>query len=124
MPTNKAGQTSTAPLGGEAWTVPQTGDTAKMAKAAELVKCMNSDENQLLWAKQSGLVPTKTALSTDFAKQVPSMAGFIEAVAHARARTGKLGSKWPDAAKTIYTGEQLVLTGQAAPAEAMAKAGS
>jgi multiple sugar transport system substrate-binding protein len=45
-------------------------------------------------------------------------------VATARARTGKLGPKWPDTAKVIYTGMQLVLTDQAAPADAMAKAGA
>ena len=101
-----------------------TGDEAKMTKAAELVKCMNSDENQLQRAKEGGLVPTKLALADQFKTEVPSMAGFVDAVAHARARTGELGSKWPDTAKTIYTGMQLVLTGQATPAEAMAKAGA
>ena len=64
FPLNTPDQTSIAPLGGEAWTVPVTGDDAKMAKAAELVKCMNTDENQMLRAKQGGLVPTKVALST------------------------------------------------------------
>lgn len=123
FPVNQPGQTSTAPLGGEAWTVPETGDKAKMAKAAELVKCMNSDADQMLRAKQGGLVPTKLALGAQFKQEVPSMAGFTDAVAHARARTGKLGPKWPDTAKIIYTGLQLVLTGQAAPADAMAKAG-
>jgi multiple sugar transport system substrate-binding protein len=123
FPVNTAGQTSTAPLGGEAWTVPQTGDEAKMRKAADLVKCMNSDENQLARAKDGGLVPTKLALADQFKTDVPAMAGFVDAVAHARARTGKLGEKWPDTAKVIYSGMQLVLTGQAAPADAMAKAG-
>jgi multiple sugar transport system substrate-binding protein len=123
FPIDTSGQTSTAPLGGEAWTVPVTGNDAKMAKAAELVKCINSDENQLLIAKTNGVVPTKTALAGQFKTEVPEMAGFVDAVATARARTGKLGAKWPDAAKTIYTGMQLVLTGQAPPAEAMAKAG-
>jgi multiple sugar transport system substrate-binding protein len=123
FPVDQAGQTSVAPLGGEAWTVPLTADETKMKKAAELVKCMNDDANQMLRAKQGGLVPTKLALAEQFKKEVPSMAGFTDAVAHARARTGKLGSKWPDTAKTIYTGVQLVLTGQAPPAEAMAKAG-
>jgi multiple sugar transport system substrate-binding protein len=123
FPVNKSGQTSVAPLGGEAWTVPLTGDDAKMKKAAELVQCMNSDDNQMLRAKEGGVVPTKLALAADFKKQVPSMAAFADAVADARARTGKLGSKWPDTAKTIYTGVQLVLTGQSAPSEAMAKAG-
>ena len=123
FPVNKPGQTSTAPLGGEAWTVPLSGNKAKMSKAAEFVKCMNTDENQMQRAKQGGLVPTKLALADRFKTEVPSMAGFVDAVAHARARTGKLGEKWPDTAKTIYTGMQLVLTGQAAPADAMAKAG-
>ncbi|HYI58476.1 MAG TPA: extracellular solute-binding protein [Microlunatus sp.] len=124
FPINTAGQTSVAPLGGEAWTVPVTGNEAKMAKAAELVACMNTDENQMLRAKQGGLVPTKLALADQYKAEVPEMAGFVDAVATARARTGKLGAKWPETAKTIYTGMQLVLTGQAAPADAMAKAGA
>jgi multiple sugar transport system substrate-binding protein len=123
FPVNKPGQTSTAPLGGEAWTVPQTGNEARMSKAAEFVKCMNTDENQMQRAKEGGLVPTKLALADRFRADVPEMAGFVDAVAHARARTGKLGAKWPDTAKVIYTGLQLVLTGQAAPADAMAEAG-
>jgi multiple sugar transport system substrate-binding protein len=124
FPVNKPGQTSVAPLGGEAWTVPVTADEAKTAKAAELVKCMNTDENQMLRAKQGGIVPTKLALADQFKKEEPVMAGFVEPVSTARARTGKLGPKWPDTAKIIYTGMQLVLTGQAAPADAMAKAGA
>jgi multiple sugar transport system substrate-binding protein len=124
FPVNKPDQTSIAPLGGEAWTVPVTGDEAKMAKAAELVKCMNTDENQMLRAKQGGLVPTKLALAEQYKTEVPSMAGFTDVVATARARTGKLGAKWPETAKVIYTGMQLVLTDQAAPADAMAKAGA
>jgi multiple sugar transport system substrate-binding protein len=124
FPINTPDQTSIAPLGGEAWTVPVTGDEAKMTKAAELVKCMNTDENQMLRAKQGGLVPTKLALAEQYKTEVPAMAGFTDAVANARARTGKLGAKWPETAKVIYTGMQLVLTDQAAPADAMAKAGA
>jgi multiple sugar transport system substrate-binding protein len=124
FPVNTAGQTSVAPLGGEAWTVPLTADQAKMTKAAELVKCMNTDENQVKRAKEGGLVPTKLALAEQFKTDVPEISGFVDSVGTARARTGKLGAKWPETAKTIYTGVQLVLTGQATPAEAMAKAGA
>jgi multiple sugar transport system substrate-binding protein len=124
FPINKPGQTSIAPLGGEAWTVPLTSSEAKMKKAAELVKCMNTDENQLKRAKEGGIVPTKLALADQYKAQNPTMVGFVSAVANARARTGKLGAKWPDTAKVIYTGMQQVLTGQAAPADAMAKAGA
>ncbi len=124
FPVNTAGQTSVAPLGGEAWTVPLTADEAKMTKAAELVKCMNTDENQVKRAKEGGLVPTKLALAEQFKTDVPEISGFVDSVGTARARTGKLGAKWPETAKTIYTGMQLVLTGQATPEEAMAKAGA
>jgi multiple sugar transport system substrate-binding protein len=124
FPVKDASQTSVAPLGGEAWTVPVTGDKNKMAKSAELVKCMNSDENQIQRGKDGGIVPTKLALADQFKQADPSLVGFVEPVANARARTGKTGSKWPDVAKVIYTGMQLVLTGQEAPADAMAKAGA
>jgi hypothetical protein len=83
FPINTPDQTSIAPLGGEAWTVTETGNKANMAKAAELVKCMNTDDNQMLRAKQGGLVPTKLALAEQYKKEVPSMAGFTDAVANA-----------------------------------------
>jgi multiple sugar transport system substrate-binding protein len=123
FPTKSLDQKPIAPLGGEGWTVPLTGNEAKQMKAAELVKCMGSDENQMEWAVQRGYVPSKTALTEEFVKKEPDMKAFAEQVATARARTGKLGEEWPEAAKTIYTGVQMVLTGQAEPAEAMAKAG-
>ncbi len=113
FPLNKPDQTPVAPLGGEAWTVPLNRDQAKQQKAAEFVKCLNSDENELAWAKARFTVPTKTALLDQYAKEVPSMKAFTEQVKTARARTGKLGDKWPDAAKMIYQAIQLALTGKA-----------
>ena len=116
FPVNTPGQTSVAPLGGEAWTVPLTGDEAKMTKAAELVKCMNTDENQMQRAKEGGLVPTKLALADAVQDRGPVDGRLRRRRSRtARARTGKLGAKWPDTAKIIYTGMQLVLTGQAEP---------
>jgi multiple sugar transport system substrate-binding protein len=123
FPLKTPDQTPVAPLGGEAWTVPLTGNEARQAKAAELVKCMGSDENQIEWATKNGYIPSKTSLSAQFVAENPDMKAFADQTATARARTGKLGEKWPDAAKVIYTGLQMVLTGQATPAEAMAKAG-
>jgi multiple sugar transport system substrate-binding protein len=122
FPVNKPGQTPIAPLGGEAWTVPLNKDQAKQQKAAEFVKCLTSDQNELSWAKSRFTVPTRTALGPTYVKEVPSMKAFSEQVANARSRTGKLGDKWPDAAKVIYQAIQLALTGQAAPADAFKKA--
>ncbi|MFG1908847.1 extracellular solute-binding protein [Kribbella sp. NPDC048928] len=122
FPVNKVGQTPVAPLGGEAWTVPLNKDQAKQQKAADYVKCLNSDENELAWAKARFTIPTKTALLDSYVKDVPSMKAFSEQVVNARARTGKLGDKWPDAAKVIYQAIQLALTGKASPQDAFKQA--
>ncbi|HEY3557470.1 MAG TPA: ABC transporter substrate-binding protein [Kribbella sp.] len=122
FPVNKVGQTPVAPLGGEAWTVPLNKDQAKQQKAADYVKCLNSDQNELAWAKARFTLPTKISLLDEYAKEVPSMKAFAEQVKTARARTGKLGDKWPDAAKVIYQAIQLALTGKATPQDAFKQA--
>jgi len=123
LPVPKAGDTSISTFGGEAWTVPVTGDKTKQAKAADMVKCLTSDESEVQQAKSSvGQVPAKTAVAQQLAQEDPSLAPFVQAVADGRARTGKIGLAWPQAATTIYAGVQSVLTGQAEPADAMAKA--
>ena len=90
-PAPKAGATVVSPLGGETWTVPQTGNKARQQKAAKIVECLNSDDNQLLQAKERQTVPTKTALQAKFVADQPAMAAFSELVAdgpgaHGRAR--------------------------------------
>jgi multiple sugar transport system substrate-binding protein len=122
FPVNKPDQKPVAPLGGEAWTVPLNKDQAKQQKAADFVKCLNSDENELAWAKARFTVPTKTALLDQYVKEVPSMKAFTEQVKTARSRTGKLGEKWPEAAKVIYQAIALALTGKASAQDAFQQA--
>jgi len=122
IPAPAAGKPVVAPLGGETWTVPQTGDKDKQAKAAKLVACLNSDESQLSLAKQNQTIPTKTALLAKFASSNPNMKGFVDQIPTARARTGELGADWPKAATKIYTGYQAALTGQAPPLQALQQA--
>ena len=122
FPVNKPDQTPVAPLGGEAWTVPLNKDQAKQAKAADFVKCLNSDENELALAEGPVHHPTKTALLDQYVKDVPAMKAFTEQVKTARSRTGELGDKWPDAAKVIYTAIQLALTGKASAQDAFKQA--
>lgn len=124
FPINEQGQQPVAPLGGEAWTVPVTGNEHKEAKAAEFVGCLNEPEQQLQWAKSRYTVPTRTELIPQYVRQRPEMEPFADQVRHARSRTGKLGSRWPEVATVMYTGIQLALTGQAPPDEAFERAGS
>jgi multiple sugar transport system substrate-binding protein len=122
FPLNKPDQTPVAPLGGEAWTVPLNKDQAKQQKAADFVKCLNSDENELAWAKARFTIPTRTALLDQYVKEVPTMKAFTEQVKTARSRTGKLGEKWPEAAKVIYQAIALALTGKASAQDAFKQA--
>jgi multiple sugar transport system substrate-binding protein len=122
IPVPEAGDTPVAPLGGETWTIPQTGDPERQAKAAQVVECLNSDEHQMETGIERSLVPTRTALREEFVQKAPEMAAFTEAVQTARARTGKLGEEWPEAATKIYTAVQSAITGGASPQEALRQA--
>jgi multiple sugar transport system substrate-binding protein len=122
IPVRETSQTVVAPLGGEVWTVPQTGNKARQAKAAEVVSCLNSDENQLALAKVRNTIPSKTTLAAKFAAENPKLATFTELVKTARARTGQLGEGWPAQATKIYTAIQTALTGKASPADALKQA--
>jgi multiple sugar transport system substrate-binding protein len=122
IPAPAAGKPIVAPLGGETWTVPQTGNKDKQAKAAKVVSCLNSDENQVSLAQQNQTIPTKTALLAKFSSSNPNMKGFTDQIPTARARTGELGPDWPKAATKIYTAFQAALTGQASPTKALEQA--
>ena len=115
IPVNETGQTPVAPLGGEVWTVPQTGDAEKQANAAKFVECMGSDEIALQTAETRFMVPTRTDAIPEFTEKVPDMAAFADQVVNARSRTGKLGEEWPTQATVIYNAIQLALTGKATP---------
>ncbi|GAA4974220.1 sugar ABC transporter substrate-binding protein [Kineococcus glutinatus] len=122
IPVPQAGDEAVAPLGGETWTIPQTGDEARQAAAAEVVECLTSDENQLALAEKRFTVPTKTAVAERYGQQVPEMQAFVDMVPTLRARTGELGEEWPEAATKIYTGVQTALTGGAEPLAALQQA--
>jgi multiple sugar transport system substrate-binding protein len=121
-PAPTAGGKVVSPLGGETWTVPETGDAAKQKKAAAVVKCLNSDENQKFLAEKNQTVPTKTAVAEQYGATNPKVKPFVDLVPDLRARTGELGEKWPDAATKIYTAEQDALVGGMSPMDALKKA--
>lgn len=122
IPAPRAGVAPIAPLGGETWTIPRTGDPARQAKAAKIVECLNSDASQDSIARQRSTVPTRTSLDAAFVAQNPDMATFATAVQGSRARTGELGPDWPKTATKIYTAIQTALTGGAAPPAALRQA--
>jgi multiple sugar transport system substrate-binding protein len=122
MPTRTPSQTAVAPLGGEAFTVPETGDKDSMTAAGKLVKCITNTKNQVKIANSEGDVPADLATAAKVGASNKLIQPFVEVVSHARARTGELGADWPKAATKIYTAEQLALTGKATPSAALKQA--
>lgn len=119
LPVPAAGRTLVTPLGGEMWTVPRTGSPARQAKAAHVLACLTDDAHSLALARQNFTVPARPRVADRYAGQVPGMAAFVRSARSARARTGRLGVRWPRAATGIYTAIQSALTGGATPAEAL-----
>jgi multiple sugar transport system substrate-binding protein len=122
LPAPTAGGTVVAPLGGATWTVPETGDDARKAKAAAVVQCVNSDENMVDNALTNSSVPTKAELGDQVVADDPRMQAFVDVVPDLRSRTAKLQDEWPTAATAIYTAVQTALTGGASPEEALQQA--
>ncbi|MGP5715089.1 sugar ABC transporter substrate-binding protein [Brachybacterium tyrofermentans] len=118
IPVPTPGGDSVAPLGGEVWTVPVTGDEEKQAKAAELLKMFVAPENQLYMAGERSTIPGDIGAATQFASENPDLGTFVDQVSTARSRTAKLGPEWPRTAKAIYTANQRVLVDDTDPGEA------
>lgn len=122
IPIPSTGDTSVAPLGGEVWTLPLTGDSARQAKAAEVLSCLMSDETQMTLAVKRGAVPANPALDSRYLTQLPAQAVFVDQVRNGRSRTALLGAGWADASTKIYTAVQAAITGQSSVSEALKNA--
>jgi multiple sugar transport system substrate-binding protein len=124
IPTRLESQDSIVPLGGEVFSVPQTGDKAAMATAGKLVSCIIGADSQLTLGKAKVNVPSLTAVANQIAELDPSEAPFVNSIPTARARTAILGPDYPATSTKINTAEQLALTGKASPADALEQAAS
>lgn len=122
IPAPSAGEEIVSPLGGEVWTVPATGNDARMTAAASVVDCLGSADSQLALASGRDLVPTNTTLLEDFIADNPKMEGFADQVPGLRARTAQLGPDYTKASEAIYTAIQTALTGGAEPLAALEQA--
>lgn len=122
LPVRDPSQVAVAPLGGEAWTVPATGDRAKEELAAAVLTEFLSDESVLSMAEQRFTVPGRPELTEEFLRRRPEMDTFTDLIPDARARTAQLGEEWPTTATALYTALQLAVSGQANAAEALDRA--
>lgn len=119
IPVKSAGDEPVSVLGGEDWTLPQTGDKARAAKAAEVLTCMLSDKTQLSLATQRGTVPGNPALDAQYLEALPALTEYVNTVNSARSRTAQLGTGWAPVASALGTAIQSSISGQASAADAL-----
>ncbi|QPL05084.1 MULTISPECIES: sugar ABC transporter substrate-binding protein [Actinomyces] len=119
IPVPRAGDTSVSPLGGEMWTIPETGDPTRQAKAMELLTVLLSDDSILELNTTRYTIPTKEAVDADYVAALAQMEPLVTAVNNGRSRTAQLGEGWPKTAEALYNAIQSALTGQAQPLAAL-----
>ena len=124
IPVPAAGDTAVAPLGGELWTIPQTGDQAKQAKAMELLQALLDDDTVLELNTTRFTIPTKEAVDAAYVEALPQMESLVTAVNNGRSRTAQLGEAWPKTAEALYNAIQSALTGKEEPLAALETAKS
>ena len=123
IPVPEAGDTSVAPIGGEAYTVPVNAeDPGRERVAAELVACMTTPEAQLDWSTKGSNVPLDPGAAEQYRDEVPELAPFVDQVRTARSRTGHVGTEWNTYSQAIGTALQSALTGRVSPQDAMERA--
>jgi len=124
IPVPAAGDTAVAPLGGELWTIPQTGDQAKQARAMELLQALLDDDTVLELNTTRFTIPTKEAVDAAYIEALPQMESLVTAVNNGRSRTAQLGEGWPKTAEALYNAIQSALTGKQEPLAALETAKS
>ncbi|MES0837058.1 MULTISPECIES: sugar ABC transporter substrate-binding protein [Nocardiopsis] len=123
IPVPAEGDTSVAPIGGEAYTVPvNAADPGREQVAAELVACLTTPEAQLDWSTKGSNVPLDPWAAERYRDEVPELSPFVDQVSTARSRTEHVGTEWNTYSQAIGTALQAALTGRASPQDAMERA--
>ena len=122
IPVKSTSQKAVPGVAEHGWTIPQTGNKAKQAKAAEMVACLTSDESQLTIAKATKHIPTRTTVADQFNAAHPELAVVTDLVKSARSRSAQLGADWPKVEAQIYNAIQAAVSGKATPSDALKQA--
>ncbi|GAB3214111.1 sugar ABC transporter substrate-binding protein [Marinactinospora endophytica] len=123
IPVPEAGATPVAPIGGETYTIPRNSENPEREElAARLVACLTTPEAQLDWSTKGSNVPVDAEAAERYREEVPQLAAFVDQVQTARSRTQNVGTDWNVYSQAIGTALQAALTGEASPADALARA--
>jgi len=124
MPVRQTGQTVSVPLGGETWTLGDSGNSKQKDMAWQFVKGMQESSTMLHITSLMYYLPTKPAVTQQLLKEGPKYTVFANETMNARARTQDLGDKYAKVSQAIWTAIQSALTGAQSPQSALKQAQS
>jgi multiple sugar transport system substrate-binding protein len=122
MAVPQAGMQPVVPLGGEAWTVPVSKDTAAMQASWDLVDWLEQPAQLRQLDEGFNYIPAIKSTAQLVLQDQPSLQIFANELNTARARTAQLGAKYPKVSQQIWTAEQAALTGSQSPQAALDQA--
>ena len=122
VPVQQPGQKVVAPLGGETWTLGNSGDDAQKEMAWEFVKGTQESSVMQQMTKEMYIIPTKPAVTAEFLKSGEEYEVFAEQSLTARPRTIEYGASYPKISQAVWTAIQAALTGTKTPEEALKEA--
>jgi multiple sugar transport system substrate-binding protein len=122
IPVAEPGQEVVAPLGGETWTLGNSGDDEQKKLAWEFVKGTQESSTMQKMTGQMYYVPTKPVVTKEFLKGGEEYEVFAEQSLTARPRTTEYGANYPKVSQAVWTAIQAALTGTKTPEQALTDA--
>ncbi|HEY7486026.1 MAG TPA: extracellular solute-binding protein [Streptosporangiaceae bacterium] len=122
VPTQQPGQKVVAPLGGETWTLGNSGNDTQKKLAWEFVQGTQDNSVMVQMTKEMYIIPTKPAATAEFLKGGKEYEVFATESLTARPRTIEYGASYPKVSQAVWTAIQASLTGTKSPQQALSEA--
>lgn len=122
MPVPQSGMQPVVPLGGEAWTIPASSNTAAVKASWDLVNWLEQPDQLRQLDEGFNYIPAIKSTAQLVLKDQPNLQVFADELNTARARTAQLGAKYPKVSQIVWTAEQAALTGSQSTEAALSQA--
>jgi multiple sugar transport system substrate-binding protein len=124
IPTKTAGGTVVTPLGGETWSMGNSGSSQQQSMAWNWIKGTQTPAEMTYFTKLMYYLPTKQSVLDAYVKQGPQYQVFAKETETSRSRTAEYGANYPKVSQAVWTAIQSAITGTSSVSSALTQAQS
>ncbi len=124
IPTQAAGGTVVAPLGGETWNIGNSGSAQQQSAAWDWIKGAQAPSVMTHITSLMYYLPTKPSVISQYLKGGPEYTVFAKETQTARSRTTQYGANYPKVSQALWTAIQAAITGTSSVSSALTQAQS